>query len=301
MIGMGTLLESLQCASALSKIEAKSVSQKYFGVQKMDFSVRYFLFTILLSTCLFTKHLNAEESDQAAPAEQSDQALSTDQTDERERVQQVEQTINSDSSSTSARLNKKASVEGRLGFIVAPISGTGVGAFFHVNQNLHVGISHVSGTYDFSDDVDAPEDTTSTMEQADLKASLTQVFARYFVGNSFYLSGGLGQRKVQADLDVRSTVFDHRINGSIKADSTVLNVSIGNAWSWDNGFFIGCEWVGLTVPLSNSNSGELTLSGTGVEEDAEFKKLKNDTEDVAELFGESTMASLLILHLGWAF
>ncbi|MBP9706058.1 MAG: hypothetical protein KBD78_00335 [Oligoflexales bacterium] len=204
-----------------------------------------------------------------------------------------------DSTSASVRQNKNLSIEGRLGFIVGAIPGTGAAVTYHMFKDFHIGASHVVGAIDLVNEIEEPSGIET--DTAKLSTSVSQIYARYFLGNSFYLSGGFGQRTVEANVDVRSTVFDTGIEGSIEASSSIFNASLGNVWSWDSGFFFGCEWVGVMAPFANSNSGELTLSGTALEEDEEFKELKKDTEDLAQFFGESTTASLFVVQLGWAF
>jgi len=47
------------------------------------------------------------------------------------------------------------------------------------------------------------------------------------------------------------------VDGSIKGQAIFIGGSIGNHWTYDNGFTIGCDWFGFMVPVAK----RVTVSG----------------------------------------
>lgn len=111
---------------------------------------------------------------------------------------------------------------------------------------------------------------------------------KHFTGNSFYLNTGLDFRSVDYEYSNSVTAT----TSEFEATSTALSFAIGNQWQWDN-FTMGCDWVGVSVPLTDDISKASITTGSTFEED-EFR------ED-QKLFSEETHIQLLRFYLGASF
>lgn len=196
--------------------------------------------------------------------------------------------------SAEARGLKKFGVGLGLGNFIFPVSGAEISFHYNVSSQFQVELGSWSGTFDADDLVDAVN--TAYLEKFDVNGRLTQVRARYFPGNSFYVVGGLGKRTI--DFDLAAVSGSARIAEKIKTESTVVSIGIGNIWSFDSGFFIGGEWIALAVPLASSRSTEIK-SNTGTT--ADLQELEKDAQDAADQLGEMTTAGIAMLKLGWQF
>lgn len=109
----------------------------------------------------------------------------------------------------------------------------------------HFGLMYQSG-----------EELSDLFDTYSAHSNLLAVYAREFVGNSFYLEAGLATH--QKHVRTLDYTYDFRANGSLgvayyeeqkytRSDFGVL-FGIGNQWQWEN-FTLGCEWVGAYVPI----------------------------------------------------
>ena len=206
--------------------------------------------------------------------------------------------------SESARLGKMGGVELGMGLIVGVVPGSQFHPYYNVMPNLSVGLLYNSGSLDFGSEISGTPG--AKINSATLDASIIMIHARYFVGNSFYVSGGLGQRTITADFDIQSTLIDYGIKSNIEAKSTSFMVAIGNQWQWDSGFSLGVEWIGYIVPLSASSSDSLDETGADAgtassSNKSSVESLKKDSTKLAETIGELSTPRLFMFSLGWSF
>ena len=205
-------------------------------------------------------------------------------------------------SSASARRAGSGGVEMGYGGVAGAISGTQLHGYYAITSNLNVGLTYSSGEEDFKDEL-SNDVFFKKVHEASASAEVAAITARYFFGNSFYVNGGLGQRKVSLALDVESELLDYRARGKIETNSVVALIGIGNQWQWDNGFSLGCEWIGASIPLTSSNSGEykeLSRNGTALADDS-AEEANDDISEVARDLGKATLGRALMLSAGWAF
>ncbi len=124
--------------------------------------------------------------------------------------------------------------------------------------------------------------------------------SRYVFWNSFTLSAGLGYRQVVANykLAVESTSRLSEASGTTVAKSLVFQSSLGNHWTFANGWTLGIDWLGLALPFAKGFTYKV-LTG----------EISNDSgEDVSaavenfskKLSGTQTM-TLGLIHLGLRF
>lgn len=206
--------------------------------------------------------------------------------------------------SESARLGKMGGVELGMGLIVGAVPGSQFHPYYNVMPNLSVGLLYNSGSLDFGSEISSTPG--AKINSATIDASIVMVHARYFVGNSFYVSGGLGQRTITADFDIQSTLIDYGIKSNIEAKSTSVMIALGNQWQWDSGFSLGVEWLGYIVPLSASSTDSLDETGADAGSASSANKssvdsLKKDSTDLAETIGELSTPRLFMISLGWSF
>jgi hypothetical protein len=210
----------------------------------------------------------------------------------------------SDGSSQFARSMTRAGAQIGAGFFVGAVPGTQLVGYYSIMPDLQLGLSYGFGSYDLSSTID--DTSTTRVDEALLSATLLSVNAQYFVGNSFYVVGGLGQRTVNADFDIQSTLIDYGLKGTLESNTTVLVLGLGNQWQWDSGFTLGVEWIGYAVAMGASSSGNLDETGTAAasapaSQKDDLDKLESDANDTAETIGELSSPRLLMLSLGWAF
>ena len=70
----------------------------------------------------------------------------------------------------------------------------------------------------------------------------TEARTKWFLGNSFYINAGVGQKKLDINLDFLKSPSQLLASG--------LSYGIGNRWQWET-FSIGCDWVGAFRPLES--------------------------------------------------
>lgn len=203
-----------------------------------------------------------------------------------------------DDSSAVVRAGKRFSVGYTLGNVAGGIPGSGLEGFYHLNRQWLIGFFGTQGRADFADEID-PVGTVS-LEKAELGISMYAINVKYFVGNSFFVRLGLGRRSIDSDLKVVDSASTQFLKLTTESDSVVTLVSLGNVWAWDNGFFIGADWIGVSVPLSSSYKFKIEHNFDS-EVGSEFAAIEEDGRSLSKKMGESTAAMFLVLNLGYSF
>ncbi len=130
-------------------------------------------------------------------------------------------------SSAAERSNKIVSLTGGI------LSGS---AGIYVHKNVILGAKYVRPFITLG----APNLPT--------EGHLFSGFADIFIGNTFYVTGGYGQRTlVYDDIDLKKSLFVSDSKGRVREvtyTDTGATIGVGNRWQWKN-FSIGAEWVGL--------------------------------------------------------
>lgn len=100
------------------------------------------------------------------------------------------------------------------------------------------------------------------------------VYYKQFAGNSFY--GRLGGNYRWVDYAYSSSTWlsgDSSEKYSFKGSALVASAGIGNQWHFE-GFTLGCDWVGIEIPLASQFSDE-SYSGTyGTESEFNDRKTR---------------------------
>lgn len=180
------------------------------------------------------------------------------------------------------RLNKQWTFGVQLlgaGPSYATQQGLSVGYF--LNRNMIIQAEFMTGKIDSDTFVDA-----TSLGSIDVKGRSIGVHFKHFVGNSFYYRAGLDLRSVEYRYSDSSGGL-----GRFDGKSSAGTFNIGNQWQWSN-FTLGCDWIGISVPLSHSYDNEAYTTGTYY--DQEFNNDK-------ELLTEDSNLNILRFYLGASF
>ena len=200
-------------------------------------------------------------------------------------------------SSTNARKIKHLS----LGLEVTPASDYmltyGLSGEYHSSSKLLVGASLLTGTK--SKTIDDTQGGFGASASAKLTGTAFLVTGRYFFGNSFNLTSGLGYRtaSINYTISVASSLSNINIDGKLEIQSIVVPLFIGNRWSWKSGFSLGCDWIGIMVPVTGSSKG--SVSGTLSSSDA--SSINDEFVALGNSLAKQASATLLLTTLSWAF
>lgn len=144
---------------------------------------------------------------------------------------------------------------------------------------------------------------------------LASTHAKWFFGNSFYLTGGAGISRFAAS-STRTTFTTVGGNEDSDSDSfvaveetesydntsLVAELGIGNHWQFSS-FTLGCDWAGAVVPiatLSETSDPEESESTETASEDADDLDASDDSSDM-KASATSTKLNFVRFYLGWAF
>ncbi len=200
--------------------------------------------------------------------------------------------------SWSARNGRKFQATVGGGFIVFPVTGLGLSGAYTLSPRLTLGLSYLTGSVTMNDEeLDSSSRDARTTSRLEVDASLLLLQARFFVGNSFYVTALAGQRQLEARINV-DTIYGDGVSDKINVNSAVVGASIGNEWTFANGLTLGADWIGLTVPVASSVSSSTGSYGTVSERQ---KELAADGEDAAESLGKTTTALGLVSSIGLRF
>ena len=202
------------------------------------------------------------------------------------------------SSSSGARASQTAAAALKASALaIGGIPGTGIAGHYFLTGDFQIVGGYISGSIDIADQIS--DEGTTYVDKAEITGTLTTVEARYFLGNSFFVAAGLGQRVISSSSRIESSTTDLYIELDTESTSTVISAALGNIWSWDSGFFFGFEWIGFTVPIGAEFSTKTTSNIPAG--DSTFDTISEDTEDLAKNLGESPAPGLLTLNIGFAF
>ncbi|SMF47913.1 hypothetical protein [Pseudobacteriovorax antillogorgiicola] len=211
-------------------------------------------------------------------------------------VSQADDEANRSKTSADWRSEKPFTVGAELGWFVFPISGAGARIGYNLNPNLNVGFRFAAGEWDASPLVS--EGIYTTIDTFTLDASIVEVDAKWFVGNSFYWRVGLGQRQINSDISVTDQYDGTNITATLESTSSAVSIGLGNIWTLDSGLYLGGEWIAASIPLGSSFSSSVTSNAIT---DEDLRDLVEDMEEVSEDFGTVTTFGLATFLIGYQF
>ena len=204
---------------------------------------------------------------------------------------------NIDDESSIARQDKTTSVALKGGYVFKNITGAGLSGQYYLSSDFHIEIQSVSGKTDLRSSISSEDNISVTKAIATI--NLVSVMARYYLSNSFFISVGLGQRKILTDLRLDSIEIDQYLEMQTNSISSVGLITIGNIWSWDSGFFIGFDLFGASIPISSGYESKTTTNLTT--SDSAFSNLSQTTENLAKMMGTAVGPISLMINIGTAF
>jgi len=167
----------------------------------------------------------------------------------------------------------------------------GAQAHYIKSPKLQIGFLALSGTY--TDSFDA----TSLVGEANAQGSVLSINARYFFGNSFNVTSGLGYRSANIDMKFTGKSLLAEIDANVKISGLVLPFFLGNHWTWSNGFTMGVDWIGAWIPLSPKT----VTSVSGSAPDSLLEESRDIAHDAFAKAANSTTLTLALTSIGWAF
>lgn len=196
------------------------------------------------------------------------------------------------------------------GGVMAGAFGTGIDGYYKVTKDFELGLLYFSGKFAKSDRTSQSSEEVKVTKDGELnsghlvdgseaKYSVQQygIYGRYFIWNSFNTSFGLVHRRIKGIFAYDGYPFQEspqHVSGAMAAGALAGLVQVGNRWSWDNGFTIGIDWIGYTIPFVQTYKEG---SAGGVE------KLQGDSfEDAKYAFKGATsrpMLQALMLEVGY--
>lgn len=179
-----------------------------------------------------------------------------------ENVEVVPKETVVDDTSEFHRLNKTWLVDVQLtGIGPSYATNRGLSAGYFLNRNMLLVVEAMGGSLDSAD-------SFSFLSSVEIKGRSAGAHFKHFVGNSFYYRIGLDWRQEKynyTDLLSPGTA-------SFETSSLGITFNIGNQWQWKN-FNLGCDWVGITTPISKSIKNEVytgSLSSAIIQDDQEI-------------------------------
>jgi hypothetical protein len=198
--------------------------------------------------------------------------------------------ISDSSSSEEIRKSQQYEVDALYTPLSQYILSYGASASYSLNPNFKVGLTYLQG----KKSVDISDSTVTA--KGDLTGMAVNIQARYFLSNSFNLSSGLGYRAANIKYNVADTVGNH-VEGELKISSITIPFFIGNSWTWESGFTLGCDWIGVFIPLSGSSKG----STTGNLSSSTITDLNSDFVEMGDKLAKKASLTLALTSIGWAF
>lgn len=199
-------------------------------------------------------------------------------------------------SSAQNRRRLAATVVGEIGLIEFPQFGYGVRAAFILSPRfqMEMGIAH--SAFDFLG--------------YEYKSDLAWTRAKWFAGNSFYVTGGLGVRMLEAitpryDFKV-DTGFETSTAASYERTSLMGDLAIGNQWQFSS-FTIGCDWAGIMSPLatlsesSTRNPPSKSEDSSALADDATAEEEAKEDEERMKSYASDSRPQFVRFYLGWSF
>jgi hypothetical protein len=197
---------------------------------------------------------------------------------------QKRQAVVTEDSSEHNRMGKKFVVEGQiLGIGIGGATTQGVVVGYHLDRNTVGQLEVSSGVRKNSD---------SLFDNIETKVTTIGVHAKKFLANSFYVKGGVDYSTVKYDNDYIWTTSANKDAYGFEASMISAALVIGNQWQWEN-FTLGCDWIGLTMPISQ------TISSEYADESSDLAA-KYNKEDQQTLLKDTT-AQALRFYVGYTF
>lgn len=205
--------------------------------------------------------------------------------------------------STAIRNKSTIGIGAKAGLFMSLVPGVGAEVPFNFGGNLQIVGSYMTGSLNlkpaFESSMTAADKASVAVKEFELSGNIAAVQARYFIGNSFYIAGGLGQRQMDVTFHLATSADEtNYAKTNVGVASTVGIIDIGNQWNFDSGVYLGFDWLGYVSPFSSKAT---TSTETGGAVTLVMADLQTEAEDLGESLGEASTTQLLMLTLGAIF
>lgn len=195
-----------------------------------------------------------------------------------------------------ARSNKKIGLDA----LYTPLSdyalSYGAAGSYNLSPRINTGFALLMGTSTVSQS--ETENGVEYKAEAKITGSAYYAYGRYFLGNSFNVTGGLGLRSATINYNAQAgNGAVVALNGKVEIQSIVLPLYIGNRWSFDSGFTIGCDWIGAMIAVTGSAKSSLE----GNIDNQTIKNFNQDFLDLGNSLAHKSSLTLFLTSIGWAF
>lgn len=170
----------------------------------------------------------------------------------------------------------------------------GARAFYQAGSHFQFGALYLGGSKNLKDSL-SPEPPIK-ITKLTFTSMAIWAYVRYFIGNSFSVTSGLGYRNATGSLEL----VDDRNNevfSTFSGTSIILPVAIGNHWSLGNGLVFGCDWIAGMIPITSSSSST-TSTNLGSES---LRKLSESFDSLGEDISKINSLTLAIVSIGYTF
>jgi hypothetical protein len=118
--------------------------------------------------------------------------------------------------------------------------------------------------------------TSSRRWYSNLNGYSIGIHLKQFFGNSFYLKSGLDYKNLTRENSYEGTEADS-FTVEFSGESVAAALAFGNQWQYSH-FTIGCDWIGISAPLSHSvrnesSRGPVTEAGYNTRQNGEARYL----------------------------
>ena len=171
------------------------------------------------------------------------------------------------------------------GFVVAPVSATAFELGYFATPDLLLQVGYSDGTFD--------------LDFFSVEASVLEFDAKYFIGNSFYVKGGLADRQLSLKnvscYACGTSGQNTQLGNYGYVASLVVDASIGNEWQFKY-LTLGCDWFGVMEPLAILKSQTTATVAANLSASDQ-----SDLNDTWSRLGKTLSFELLHFYIGLSF
>ncbi len=186
---------------------------------------------------------------------------------------------------------------GMVVYGVGTLGGVELGSIYQ--ENFHFNVSLYWGNNRAEGKNKDEQDSSTVKEFLEANVQVFSIEMRYFPGlGSFNITGLLSQWKLKGSYGFANKFAEASV--PFNSEVSQLGVAIGNEWSWDGGFMMGCDWLEIKGTLLATT--ETQLSGPEAEAISILTASKGGPAKQANHVAQSLSAlGLLNFYIGWRF
>lgn len=150
-------------------------------------------------------------------------------------------------------------------------------------------ISVHNGEQEADDDDDSSSSSLTPKEFMKMRGQGLSTYFRFFPsGEKFYIKPSIDYASFEGSYGYKNDLSS--VSTDYKASGVRLSFAVGTQWKYDEGYHIGCDWVGYSHMNSDISIDDSDTVGA----------VKSDYKSRAkELFDNGATYSVLNLHIGW--